>query len=517
MRQKAHGQVRRSQVITTYGPGALIDLPQESAIVAGLDEWPPAHRLEEIDEPRLARKLQAITGVATPQLLAPPPASSDPGARPTGIGAWRFPEWFVVQAADVGEGAAQTRSRRLVHRKALDQKRRFEGRDVVATRFVRGCPRGHVDDLDWRRFVHRPGNECPPTRPLWLDEQGTTGDLTDLMVRCECGATRRLSDASMIEINPLGTCRGARPWLGRDTNEECNLPSRLLVRTASNAWFPQVLSVLSIPERGAAVETAVRVRNRSRGTRQGLTDMPDEVAAQEARPILRVILAQPRGFCAGVERAIDTVEAALQKYGAPVYVRHEIVHNRRVVENLKAKGVRFVDHVEEIPRRMVAVFSAHGVSAKVEQDAMAQGLRPIDATCPLVSKVHAEGRRYAADGYDIVLIGHENHPEVEGTVGQIPGRVLVVGDVEDVGALRVRDPERVAYITQTTLSVDDTREVIAALRWRFPKIVGPDVKDICYATQNRQSAVRSAASIVDLVLVSGRSEQLQREPATRSG
>ena len=218
---------------------------------------------------------------------------------------------------------------------------------------------------------------------------------------------------------------------------------------------------------------------------------------------LRVILAQPRGFCAGVERAIDTVEAALQKYGAQVYVRHEIVHNRRVVENLKAKGVRFVDDVEKIPGGMVAVFSAHGVSAKVEQDAAARGLRRIDATCPLVSKVHAEGRRYAADGYDIVLIGHENHPEVEGAVGQIPGRVLVVGDIEDVGALRVRDPEKVAYITQTTLSVDDTREVIAALRRRFPKIVGPDVKDICYATQNRQSAVRSAASIVDLVLVVG--------------
>ena len=220
-------------------------------------------------------------------------------------------------------------------------------------------------------------------------------------------------------------------------------------------------------------------------------------------PILRVILAQPRGFCAGVERAIDTVEAALQKYGAPVYVRHEIVHNRHVVESLKAKGVRFVEHVEEIPGGMVAVFSAHGVSAKVEHDAAVRGLRSIDATCPLVAKVHAEGRRYAADGYDIVLIGHENHPEVEGTVGQISGRVLVVGDVEDVDALRVNDPEKVAYITQTTLSIDDTREVIAALRRRFPKIVGPDVKDICYATQNRQSAVRSAASIVDLVLVVG--------------
>lgn len=257
MRQRAHGQVRRSQVITTYGPGALIDLPKESAIVAGLDEWPPPHRLEAITEPRLTRKLQAITGV-TPQLLMPPPASSDPGAAPSGIGAWRFPEWFIVQAANTKEGAAHTRSRRLVHRKALDARRRFEGRDVVATRFVRGCPRGHVDDLDWRGFAHHSGGDCPPTRPLWLDEQGTTGDLTDLVVRCECGAARRLSDASMIELNPLGACEGARPWLGRHTNEPCSQPSRLLVRTASNAWFPQVLSVLSIPERSAAVETVVR-------------------------------------------------------------------------------------------------------------------------------------------------------------------------------------------------------------------------------------------------------------------
>ena len=218
---------------------------------------------------------------------------------------------------------------------------------------------------------------------------------------------------------------------------------------------------------------------------------------------LRVVLAQPRGFCAGVERAIEIVEAALRKFGPPVYVRHEIVHNRRVVENLKAKGVRFVEQIEQIPKGMVAVFSAHGVAAQVEQDASARGLRSIDATCPLVSKVHTEGRRYARDGYDIVLIGHENHPEVEGTVGQIPGRVAVVGDVEGAEALEVRDPEKVAYITQTTLSVDDTREVIAALRRRFPKIVGPDVKDICYATQNRQAAVRMAASVVDVVLVVG--------------
>ena len=218
---------------------------------------------------------------------------------------------------------------------------------------------------------------------------------------------------------------------------------------------------------------------------------------------MRVILAQPRGFCAGVERAIDIVEAALKQYGPPIYVRHEIVHNPRVVENLKAKGVRFVEQIDQIPNGAITVFSAHGVSEKVEQDASVRGLRPLDATCPLVSKVHKEGRRYSAKGYDIILIGHEDHPEVEGTMGQIPGPVLLVSDVEGVEALEVRDPEKVAYITQTTLSVDDTREVISALRRRFPDIVGPDVKDICYATQNRQAAVRALAEEVDLVLVVG--------------
>ena len=218
---------------------------------------------------------------------------------------------------------------------------------------------------------------------------------------------------------------------------------------------------------------------------------------------MQVILAQPRGFCAGVERAIEIVEAALQQYGPPIYVRHEIVHNPRVVDNLKAKGVRFVEQIDQIPNGAITVFSAHGVSEKVEQDAVTRDLRSLDATCPLVSKVHIEGRRYASRGYDIILIGHENHPEVEGTVGQIPGPVLLVSDVADVAALQVRDPKKVAYITQTTLSVDDTRDVIDALRRRFPKIVGPDVKDICYATQNRQAAVRELASVVDLVLVVG--------------
>ena len=218
---------------------------------------------------------------------------------------------------------------------------------------------------------------------------------------------------------------------------------------------------------------------------------------------MRVILAQPRGFCAGVERAIEIVEAALEQYGPPIYVRHEIVHNPRVVENLRAKGVRFVEQIDQVPNGAITVFSAHGVSKKVEEDATTRDLRSLDATCPLVSKVHKEGRRYAARGYDIILIGHENHPEVEGTVGQIPGPVHLVSDVADVEALEVDDPGKVAYITQTTLSVDDTREVISALRRRFPKIVGPDVKDICYATQNRQAAVRGLAAQVDLMLVVG--------------
>ncbi len=255
MSRKAHGQVRRGQVITTYGPGALIDLPRHSAIVGGLETWPKTGDLQEIIEPRLARKLQTMTGIAAPSLFAPPPDTNDPRETARGIGAWRFPEWFVVQEAAGSED--RERSRRLVHRKALDEKGRFDGRQVVATRFVRACPKGHVDDIDWRRFTHQDAaDNC--RRQLWLDERGTSGDLADLVVRCECGRSRGLYEASAIEMNPLGTCRGARPWLGRNANEDCKLPSRLLIRTASNAYFPQVVSVLSLPDRGTAVEAAVR-------------------------------------------------------------------------------------------------------------------------------------------------------------------------------------------------------------------------------------------------------------------
>ena len=218
---------------------------------------------------------------------------------------------------------------------------------------------------------------------------------------------------------------------------------------------------------------------------------------------MQVILAQPRGFCAGVERAIQIVETALERFGPPIYVKHEIVHNKRVVDELSAKGVLFVEDIAEIPVGAITVFSAHGVSKKVENDAANRNLQPFDATCPLVTKVHKEGIRYSKKGYEIILIGHENHPEVEGTLGQIPGTTHLIGQVEDVAKLKVRDPDKLAYVTQTTLSVDDTRDIISALRLRFPNIAGPDVKDICYATQNRQSAVRALASQVDLMLVMG--------------
>ena len=222
-----------------------------------------------------------------------------------------------------------------------------------------------------------------------------------------------------------------------------------------------------------------------------------------AKSPLRVLLATPRGFCAGVERAIEVVERALERFGAPIYVRHEIVHNQRVVDTLRAKGARFVETVDEIPHGAVAIFSAHGVAERVEEDANSRRLRVIDATCPLVSKVHKEGKRYAAKGFEIVLIGHRGHPEVEGTMGQIPGRVHLVTCVSDVGDVAPADPEKLAYVTQTTLSVDDTRDIIAALSLRFPAIIGPDLRDICYATQNRQTAVRLLADAVDLVLVVG--------------
>jgi 4-hydroxy-3-methylbut-2-en-1-yl diphosphate reductase len=218
---------------------------------------------------------------------------------------------------------------------------------------------------------------------------------------------------------------------------------------------------------------------------------------------MKVVLAQPRGFCAGVVRAIEIVERALEKYGPPVYVRHEIVHNKHVVESLQAKGARFVEDLSEVPDGAVTIFSAHGVARSVEDDAAVRGLPVLNATCPLVTKVHNQGKRYVGQGRVLILVGHAGHPEVEGTMGQIPGPVLLVQSENDVNELTIPPDTPAAYVTQTTLSVDDTRGIIAALERRFTDIVGPDTRDICYATQNRQSAVRDLARVADVILVVG--------------
>jgi len=222
---------------------------------------------------------------------------------------------------------------------------------------------------------------------------------------------------------------------------------------------------------------------------------------------MQVILASPRGFCAGVDRAIEIVERALQLFGAPIYVRHEVVHNKFVVDSLRDKGAVFVDELDQVPDDATVIFSAHGVSKAVQAEAARRGLKVFDATCPLVTKVHLEVTRYAQEGRECILIGHHGHPEVEGTMGQFDrshgGRMYLIENLEDVSALQVTHPENLSYVTQTTLSMDDTAAIIDALRKRFPKIQGPRKDDICYATQNRQDAVKQIAKDCDVVLVVG--------------
>ncbi len=222
---------------------------------------------------------------------------------------------------------------------------------------------------------------------------------------------------------------------------------------------------------------------------------------------MQVLLANPRGFCAGVDRAIEIVERALEIFGAPIYVRHEVVHNKFVVDGLREKGAIFVEELAEVPQAATVIFSAHGVSQAVRQEAQARKLRVFDATCPLVTKVHLEVARYSQEGRETILIGHAGHPEVEGTMGQYDtsagGAIYLVESPADVAELQVRDPDRLAFVTQTTLSVDDTSDVIDALRERFPKILGPRKDDICYATQNRQDAVKDLVGRCDLILVVG--------------
>ena len=232
-----------------------------------------------------------------------------------------------------------------------------------------------------------------------------------------------------------------------------------------------------------------------------LSGMPDSVNGRHAPD--KLLLAAPRGYCAGVDRAVQTVEHALDLYGAPVYVRKEIVHNKHVVEKLRERGAIFVDQETEVPEGATVVFSAHGVAPSVHRNAGRRRLHAIDATCPLVTKVHVEAKKFAAEGYTIILIGHAGHEEVEGTMGEAPDSIVLIETEEQVDQLAVPDPDRVAYITQTTLSVDETRNVINRLRSRFPKIVGPRTDDICYATTNRQAAVKRMAAECDLVLVIG--------------
>lgn len=218
---------------------------------------------------------------------------------------------------------------------------------------------------------------------------------------------------------------------------------------------------------------------------------------------MNITLAKPRGFCAGVDRAIEIVERALELFGAPVFVLHEIVHNKHVLTDLSGRGVRFVESIDDVPERSVVIFSAHGVSELVSKAAAERELRVIDATCPLVTKVHLQAQQYERSGREVVLVGHEGHPEVEGTRGRIEGTVHVLSTVEEVERLAIANPANIAYVTQTTLSVDDTRDVIEALKERFPQIQGPDLKDICYATQNRQNAVKGMSDDIDLLIVVG--------------
>jgi len=240
---------------------------------------------------------------------------------------------------------------------------------------------------------------------------------------------------------------------------------------------------------------------------------------------MHIVLANPRGFCAGVDRAIDIVERALRMFGSPIYVRHEVVHNRHVVDGLRAKGAVFVEELDEVPNGATVVFSAHGVSTAVEQEAARRGLQVFDATCPLVTKVHMEVIRFAREGREVILIGHAGHPEVEGTIGRFDtsqgGSITLLQTLEDVAKLQVRDPERLAFVTQTTLSVDDTATIVEALRARFPSLQAPKREDICYATQNRQDAVKKLLHECDLLIVVGsrsssNSNRL-RELAERSG
>jgi 4-hydroxy-3-methylbut-2-enyl diphosphate reductase len=315
------------------------------------------------------------------------------------------------------------------------------------------------------------------------------------------GMLRRRGVAA--HVGPIASVRS--PVLGA-AREALRESSGAILVDMESAWlapagagrpFTITRAVLDSPASANPLASARRAVRALGAAASVLSDWADAIRPRE------LILAAPRASCAGVERAIDVVERAIERYGAPVYMRKQIVHNRHVVTDLERRGAICVDQLEEIPDRATVVFSAHGVSPQVREQAQRKELNVIDATCPLVSKVHAEARRFAEDGYTIVLIGHEGHEEIEGTAGEVPARISVIAHEDEVDRLRVPDESRIAYLTQTTLAVDETKGIVSRLRERFPEIVGPRSDDICYATQNRQDAVRALATNCDLILVVG--------------
>lgn len=363
-----NGQIRRSQAISTFGPGSLIDLPKESAIVGGLDCWPARSKLEEIVEPRLSLKLQTMTNVPSPKLYSPPADNSAPWEKGPGITAWRFPQWFVVQSrgdsSDDGKGPDRTRSRRLVKRGSLQQLR-YGGVPAVATRFVRACRKGHVSDFNWMWFVHRGQDGCTG-RPLWLDERGTGGDLGDLVVRCECGANRAMSEAMNFDEGavPLGKCNGERPWLGKNAQEPCEQPARLLIRTATNAYFPQVVSVLSLPETRDPVDVAAEA---CWDELQNVKELDQLETLRGLLPKLQVGLAgfDSAGVLAAVKRRssgtrrersvkqaeLEAILAAPQGYGDDVPMDEDF-YARRLPDSVwrKSKTCDLIESVTQLHR-----------------------------------------------------------------------------------------------------------------------------------------------------------------------
>jgi hypothetical protein len=362
--KKAHAQLRRSQVVGTYGPGALIDLPRYSAIMAGLESWGPTKNLTEVQEPRLAARLAILCQSATPKLYLPPDDAGDGlGEARRGVGAYLFPEWFLVQEDDGAPGADTAfgpRARRLVHRSMLDESRRtYQKRSVVATRFVVACPRGHVQDLDWHFFLHGGDVGCTRATPKWLIERGTSGDLGDIVARCDCGRERSLFDATERERNALGSCHGEMPWLGRGDDgrvlrEDCGMPARLLIRSASNAYFAQTLSVLALPEATSSIDSVIEAHWKDlafaddEGDVRSWRKNPVHAAAAEGFDNAALLAAiEKRRNGASDERPIKLVEldaltAAPEGYGEDMPINPDF-HARRLPRHVWAHGRDGVD------------------------------------------------------------------------------------------------------------------------------------------------------------------------------